>query len=155
MKPEAENENPICINWDHVDQWWQLLQVKDKVSRQEHIVLLTSEQEQAKYVIDAKKRDIENMEIHEVYECVSGMSQKCISTRWVTEKSKDNKKIMKARAHGYKEDLHNLKIDSSACNCEALHLVMLTASVMNQQVVTLDFTSAFLQGDMLKREIIS
>ena len=20
MKPEAENENPVCINWDHVDQ---------------------------------------------------------------------------------------------------------------------------------------
>ena len=35
-----------------------------------NIVLLTSEQEEAKEVIDAKKREIENMEIHGVYEYV-------------------------------------------------------------------------------------
>ena len=27
IKPEVENKNPICINWDHVDQWRQLHQV--------------------------------------------------------------------------------------------------------------------------------
>ena len=21
IEPAAENENPVCINWDHVDQW--------------------------------------------------------------------------------------------------------------------------------------
>ena len=31
------------------------------------------EQEQGKDVIDSKKREIENMEIHEVYECVPDM----------------------------------------------------------------------------------
>ena len=45
IKPEVENENPICINWDHFDQWRLLHKVTDGVSCQEHVVLLTSEQE--------------------------------------------------------------------------------------------------------------
>ena len=45
-----------------------------------------SEQEQAKDVIDAKKRGIENMEIHEGYERVAVTGEKCISTRgFITE----------------------------------------------------------------------
>ena len=40
-----------------------------------------TEQELAKDVIDAKKSEIENIEIHEVYEYMPDMSQKCISTR--------------------------------------------------------------------------
>ena len=58
------------INWDHVDQWRELPQV---TSDQEHAFLLTSEQEQTKEGIDAKKREIENTEIHAVYECVPGI----------------------------------------------------------------------------------
>ena len=48
------------------------------------------------------------------------------------EKSKDNKKIMKAClvVHGYEEDLPNLKADSPTYICEAMHLIMLTASIM-------------------------
>ena len=34
-------------------------------------------------MIEAKKREIENMEIHEVYEWGADFGQKCISTRWV------------------------------------------------------------------------
>ena len=67
------------------------------------------------------------------------MGQKCMSTRWViTKKFKDNNKIMKARlvAHGYK-DLHNLKTDSPTCSHEAMHLVMLTVSIMKWQVETI------------------
>ena len=78
-----ENENPVCINQDHVDQWRELPQVIEEVSDQKHIVLLISEQEQAKEVTDAKKREIETMEIHGVYECVPQIGQKCISTRLV------------------------------------------------------------------------
>ena len=97
IKPEAENKNLACINWDHVNQWRELLWVTKEVSDQEQVVLLTSEQEQAKVMIDVKKREIENMKIHGVYECVLDIGQKCISTRWIImEKFKDKKKIMKA-----------------------------------------------------------
>ena len=88
-------------------------------------------------MIDAKKREIENMEIHGVYECLPDIGQEWISTRWViTEKSKDNK-IMKVClvAHGY-EDLYNLKTDSLTCIYEDMCLVMLTAPVIKWQVET-------------------
>ena len=48
IEPEVENENLVCIKWDHVDQWRELHQVTEEVSDQEHVVLLTSDQEQAK-----------------------------------------------------------------------------------------------------------
>ena len=91
-------------------------------------------------MINAKKTEIENMEIHGVYECVPDIGQKCISTRWViTEKFKDKRKIMKARfiTCGYEEDSHNLKTDSPTHSHEAMHIVVLTA---------------FLQDDKLERE---
>ena len=73
------------------------------------------------------------MEIHEGYECVLDIGQKCISTRWViTEKFKDKRNIMKAHlvVCGYEEDSHNLKTDSPTCSCEAMRIVTLTALVM-------------------------
>ena len=68
------------------------------------------------------------------------------------EKSKDNK-IMKAHFVVSCQDLHNLKRDTQICNHEAMHLVMLTASIMKSWVETLYFTSAFLQGAMLGRGV--
>ena len=56
--------NPDSAFWDHVDQWREQPQVTDGVSEQEHVALLTFEQE--KEVIDANKREIENMEMHGV-----------------------------------------------------------------------------------------
>ena len=79
-----------------------------------------------------------------------------MSTRWViTEKLKDHKNIIKAClvARGYEEDSRDLKTDFPTCSREAMRLVMLTASVMSWPVQTLDFTSAFLQGDILNREV--
>ena len=71
--------NPEHVIWDHVDQWRELPQVTDGVSEQEHVALLTFEQE--KEVIDANKRDKENMEMHGVYKCMPHIGQICISTR--------------------------------------------------------------------------
>ena len=70
-----ENENLVCINWDHVHQRRKLAQVTEKISGQEHVVLHTSEQEQAKEVINTKKREIENMEVHGVCKCVPDIGQ--------------------------------------------------------------------------------
>ena len=59
IETEMENENPHCINQDHVDQWRELPQVTEEVSDREHVILLIFEQEPAKKVIDAKKGQIE------------------------------------------------------------------------------------------------
>ena len=82
------------------------------------------------------------------------IGQKCISTRWVImDKYKDKRKIMKAHfvADIYEEDSNNLKTDSPICSYEAMHIIMLTASVIKWQVENLDFTSTSLQGDERER----
>ena len=55
-------------------------------------------------------------------------------------------------ACGYEEDLHDLKTDSPTCSHEAMSIFMLTASIKKWQVESLDFLSAFLQGDKLERK---
>ena len=64
IEPEAENENPVCIKWDLVDQWRELSPIRVEVSNQEYVVLLTSELEQAKEEINwykgKRKRKYEN-----------------------------------------------------------------------------------------------
>ena len=95
------------------------------------------------------------MKVHEVYEYMPDMCQKCISTRWVIMKKFKKNKIMKACLVicGYEEESHNLKTDSPTYSHEVMYLVMLTASIMKWQVEIHDFTSAFLQGGMLEREV--
>ena len=48
IEQDVENENPVCILWDHNYQWREFPRVTEEVSDQEQVVLLTSEQEQAK-----------------------------------------------------------------------------------------------------------
>ena len=56
-------------------------------------------------------------------------------------------------ASGCEEDSHNLKTDSPTFSYEAMCIVMVTASVMKRWVESLNFTSVFLHGDKLGREI--
>ena len=70
------------MNWCSYLHWSTRYQI-DWISYQEHVILFLSEQEQAKDVVDAKKkkktkREIESIEIHDVYECVPDMGQKYI-----------------------------------------------------------------------------
>ena len=83
IEPEVVNKIQICINWVHVDLWRELPLVTEQVSDQEYVVLLTSEQGKTKEVVDAKNREIENIEIHGVYKCVLDNCQKCVSTKWI------------------------------------------------------------------------
>ena len=65
-----------------------------EVRDQEHVVSFTPEQEQAKEMTDAKKRERKNLEIHGVHEYMNDIVQKSIP-RWViTEKFKVKRKIM-------------------------------------------------------------
>lgn len=48
--PGEMNVEPVCINWDHVSQWQEVIQETVGVNVQECIILLISEQEQSKDV---------------------------------------------------------------------------------------------------------
>ena len=62
---------------------------------------------------------------------------------------------VKARlvARGFEEGLADKKIDSPTCNRQGLHLELVTASSMEWELNSLDISSAFPQGNQLKRTV--
>ena len=146
-------DEEICVNFDQVEDW-RLLPINE--INEEHIVYLSMEQENLLEVKEAKAKEIENMKNNDVYELVPFTGQKTISTKWIiTEKIKEGKKKVKARivAKGFEENNHGLRTDSPTCSRESMRLVMLTTVLMCWSLQSIDFTSAFLQGDEIGREI--
>lgn len=67
----------------------------------------------------------------------------------------DGSKKLKARlvARGFEEKLMNKKVDSPTCSRQGLRLAFVTASSMNWELKAMDISSAFLQGNILKRTV--
>ena len=107
-------------------------------------------------VVHAKEKELSNLEKNDVFKEINYNGQYLISTRWVfTKKIKEGKKIVKARlvARGFEENTESLRKDSPTCSKYSLRLVMLTASSYNWEIGSIDFASAFLQGDPIDREV--
>ena len=97
-----------------------------------------------------------NLIDNEVFEAVPNTGQILVSTKWViTEQIKDGKRIVKGRlvARGFEENLSNTRTDSPTCSRQALRLCFVTASTMGWELHSLDVTSAFLQGNIINREV--
>ena len=109
-------------------------------------------------VLDAKKREIENLIANDVYETVEDQGQKAVSCKWViTEKqtSEYGRKV-KARlvARGFEEMLADKRVDSPTCSRQGLRLVFATASTKGWRLRAMDVSSAFLQGREIQREVL-
>ena len=156
LNVKMENGDEQCINWDHVQQWRYIPERNEELEEEAYVVLLTARQEESEKVVEAKKKELENMKRHNVYELVPFCGQKTISTRWVfTEKVQNNNSKIKARlvARGFEENAPDLRVDSPTCSRESMRLVLLTTSMMNWKLQSIDFTAAFLQGDSLQRDV--
>ena len=143
------DEEPICVNWDDVESWSEL-------PYPEEAVFLTKVDELAQEVVDAKKKEIDNLTANKVFDVVPYTNQKTISSRWVpTERYKDGKKIIKTRlvARGFEEDSSKIRKDSPTCGRESLRLVFLAAVLNSWRLESIDITAAFLQGGSLEREV--
>ena len=92
-----------------------------------------------------------------LYESVEDVGQKTVSSKWVVEErvGADGNASIKARlvARGFEEDMSNKKIDSPTCSRQALRMVYTTAATCGWDICSLDVKSAFLQGNMIKREV--
>ena len=144
-----EGEAPHSMNWKDVERW-------QNVPHPELIVLLTKEEEYDQDTIDAKNKELEKLIENKVYTSVPYTGQKLISSKWVfTEKYKDGQRVLKARlvARGFEEDDKQLRTDSPTCSREGMRMVYLTAVMMSWKLQSLDFTSAFLQGEEIDRRI--
>ena len=142
-------EDPICVNWDHVDEWSEL-------PYPEQALILTKDQAVSQEVLDAKNREFDNMKRNDVFEIIPFDGQNTISSRWIiTEKFKDGERIVKARlvARGFEEDSSDMAKDSPTCSRECLRLVFVVASLMSWSLQSIDISAAFLQGGPIDREI--
>ena len=142
-------EKPSSLNWKHVAEW-KMLPAPEKV------VLLSASEELSQEVLDAKAKELKNLVDHDVFEAVPDVGQCRVSTKWViTEKIKDDKRIVKGRlvARGFEEKLQNTRTDSPTCSKLALRLCFLTAATMGWELHSLDVTAAFLQGNIIEREV--
>jgi hypothetical protein len=161
-------EKGVCINWDKVTDWKEVttdeadreVETDEVVTTEEEVevveVLLTDVDESLTEVIEAKEKELGNLERNKVFQVVPYDNQNMVSSKWIlTEKVKDGNKFIKARlvARGFQEDSSGLIKDSPTCSRESQRLVYLTAVIQSWQVQSIDITSAFLQGFPLEREV--
>ena len=109
-------------------------------------------------VKEAKANEIKNLEQYDVFETVEDEGQNCIGTRWVFTEKEDHdgqKTKVKARlvAKGFQEK-EKIQSDSPTAQKESLKLFLAVAALQNiDKVRSLDIAAAFLQADVLKRDI--
>ena len=144
------DDSPSSINWDDVSDW------KEIAETEEEVTLLTMDEEFSQEVIDAKEKEIMNLTENDVFEEVDDAGQTCISCRWViTSKEKDGGKVVKARlvARGFEEKSNDARTDSPTRSRQSLRIAFVVASTMSWKIQSLDITSAFLQGNVIERNV--
>lgn len=144
-----ENETDGSKGWMDIEKdinnWKEIMEDEE--------ILITYDND---LVTQAKENEIKNWHDNEVYEEVDYNCQTTISVRWViTEKQKENKKIIKARlvARGYEEDTDGISTDSPTCSKEALRISLAVMASKKWKCHTIDVKSAFLQGFPIEREV--
>ena len=108
-------------------------------------------------VTEAKQKEVENLEMYEVFEEVDDIGQETIGSRWiVTQKEKHDgqKQQFKARlvARGFQER-EQPQADAPTVAKESFKILMALAANQNFKVVSMDIRAAFLQANKLDREV--
>ena len=145
------SDDPSSVDWSRI-QWWR------KIAQPAQIVLLSAANEYEQEVMAAKLKEMSNLEKNDVFQWVNNVGQKAVSTKWViTEKfNEDGSKRLKARlvARGFEEKLIGHKTDNSpTCSRQALRLAFVVVSTKSWKIHSLDITSAFLQGNVISRNV--
>ena len=142
-------DEPMCVNWDHVSAWSEL-------PFPEQVLVLSKDQEVSQEVVDAKNKELQKMISNDVFEIVPFSNQDTVSSLWLlTEKYRKGVKVTKARlvARGFEEDSSAMVKDSPTCDRESLRMVFVVGSIMIWEIQSIDISAAFLQGRKLEREI--
>ena len=99
----------------------------------------------------AKREELDRLQQFNVYEEVTDNGQSCISTRWViVEKGIKIKARLVAR--GFEESLVEA-VDSPTIGKDCVRLVLALASAFNWTIKSTDIKSAFLQGQLISRDV--
>ena len=106
-------------------------------------------------VIEAKLRELESWKLNDVYHPVENTGQQLMSLRWVLKpKVIENRQSMKARlvARGFEETV-NFRTDSPTCLHSSVRVVLAIISSKKWTLKSLDYKTAFLQGNPISREL--
>ena len=103
----------------------------------------------------ARHREMESWKANKVYTEVTNRNQSCISGKWVyRNKVIDNKPSVKARyvLRGYEEEI-DFRTDSPTCKRESIRLLLVIIASKGWKINSIDFKTAFLQGNQIEREV--
>ena len=105
----------------------------------------------------ANMKELQSWASNKVYSTVSKTTKKCMSLRWVliTKETTDGI-IPKARlvARGFEEDcLDKSEKESPTCSKESLRTLFLACAQNEWQLQSVDIKTAFLQGNLLNRDV--
>ena len=106
-------------------------------------------------VTSAKIKELESWKKNNVYEEVPYGDQQCISSKWVIKpKIVNNEHKIKARLvlKGYEEE-DCLRTDAPCGMRESVRLLLAITATMKWELRSIDFKTAFLQGDFIEREV--
>ena len=143
----VDQTDPCSVDWSNV-QWWRLIE-------EEQQIFLNAVESRHQSVMDAKVKEYERFQSHNVFKVVEYSGQTLISCRWIiTEKESNGGKVLKARlvARGFEEVLTE-RTDSPTCSKQSLRLLFTVASTQSWDIHSFDVTAAFLQGDEMKRDV--
>ena len=99
--------------------------------------------------LEAKRNELDNWVRNKIYSVVKDTGQNKITTRVMTEKMEERRKVAKARfvAKGFQDsDGSSVRTDSPACSKEGRKLALAVIATNGWKCNTLDVKTAFLQG---------
>ena len=128
---------------------------KAEIEDTTYVVFIPKEDWKKPFVKEAKEKELNNFQEYGAYEVVKDVGQRRMSSGWIiTQKVYGNVIGAKARlvVHGNQEHGH-LVSDSPTVSKQSLRLQFSLAAQFGWEIVMADVTSAFLQSDILDREI--
>ena len=146
-----------------VDTYLTYFTYADQISRAEqaekvdetYVVFIPKEDWDKPFVVEAKDKELRNFENYGAYKVVKDVGQPRMSTQWIiTEKMYGDVKGAKARVvvNGNQEKA-DLQADSPTVSKQSLRLLFSISAQFGWEVVMADVTSAFLQSDIIDREL--
>ena len=128
----------------------------DEEDQEEALIALIPTKDHGKReCIMAKMKELEAFKNFQVYEEVEDQDQERLSSRWIlTDKSTTEQRKVKARlvCRGF-EEVVKVQADSPTGSRETLHMLLAIAASKEWKVKSGDVKNAFLQGELLDRDV--
>ena len=139
-----DEDNPVTVKLDNVSVEVQ------SVPSVYHLVTDINMKDPA--VLKAKEAEIKRFKEFDVFEEVKDHEQPTVSSRWVITSKEEGTYKARLVARGFQE-LNENQSDAPTADRISKRLMFTIAACRNWEIKALDITSAFLQADVIKRDV--